>query len=149
MLGKAQFFLMAIRDTDGAPLDGGGTYRLTVPSNAPVPQHWSITVYDHATHTFVRNASRVGRSSQTPNLTVEGDGSVELWPSPDAPADTAANWIQADDGREFELLARFYGPKSALFDKSWLLGDVERDSCPQRAQSVRVSATGSAMFARD
>ncbi|HEY4131200.1 MAG TPA: DUF1254 domain-containing protein [Gemmatimonadaceae bacterium] len=124
--GKAQFYLMATRDSDGAPLDGSGTYRLTVPGNAPVSQYWSITVYDHATHTFVRNTSRVGRSSQTPNLTVEGDGSVELWLSPDAPADAAANWIQTNDGGEFELLARFYGPKPALFDKSWRLGDVER-----------------------
>src|SRR5678816_2407194 len=36
-------------DKDGRLLDGGSTYRLTVPVSAPVRQYWSATVYDRAT----------------------------------------------------------------------------------------------------
>ena len=35
-LGTGQYYLMTIKDKDGQPLDGGSTYRLNVPANAPV-----------------------------------------------------------------------------------------------------------------
>ena len=47
-LGAGQFYLMAIKDKDGDAFDGGKTYRLTVPPNAPVEQYWSVTAYDRA-----------------------------------------------------------------------------------------------------
>jgi hypothetical protein len=45
-LGAGQFYLVAIHDSTGQPLDGKQTYRLTVPPNAPVNQYWSVTAYD-------------------------------------------------------------------------------------------------------
>ena len=39
-LGAGQFYLVSIRDADGSALDGSQTYRLTVPSDAPVEQYW-------------------------------------------------------------------------------------------------------------
>ena len=48
-LGTGQFYLMTIVDKDGQALDGGSTYRLTVPANAPVKLYWSSTAYDRAT----------------------------------------------------------------------------------------------------
>jgi hypothetical protein len=45
-LGEGQFYLMTIVDKKGQPFDGGSTYRLTVPPNAPVRLYWSATVYD-------------------------------------------------------------------------------------------------------
>ena len=48
--GAGQFYLMTIKDKDGKDFDGGETYRLNVPANAPVNQYWSATVYDRATH---------------------------------------------------------------------------------------------------
>ncbi|MGE3777070.1 MAG: DUF1254 domain-containing protein, partial [Pirellulaceae bacterium] len=35
-LGEGQFYLMAIEDKEGNPLDGGKTYRLKVPASAPI-----------------------------------------------------------------------------------------------------------------
>jgi hypothetical protein len=35
-LGAGQFYLMAVRDKAGRVLDGGNTYRLSVPAHAPV-----------------------------------------------------------------------------------------------------------------
>jgi hypothetical protein len=34
-LGAGQFYLITIEDKDGEAFDGGRTYRLTVPPNAP------------------------------------------------------------------------------------------------------------------
>ena len=48
-LGTGQYYLMTIADNAGKPFDGGSTYRLTVPANAPVKLYWSATVYDRAT----------------------------------------------------------------------------------------------------
>ena len=54
-LGAGQYYLMTIRDKDGKPFDGSGTYRLNVPANAPVKLYWSATVYDRATHALIRD----------------------------------------------------------------------------------------------
>ena len=53
-LGEGQFYLMTIVDKAGKPLDGGSTYRLNVPANAPVKLYWSATAYDRATHALIR-----------------------------------------------------------------------------------------------
>ena len=57
-LGAGQFYLVAIHDGAGRPLDGKKTYRLTVPGNAPVKQYWSATAYDRQTHALIRETSR-------------------------------------------------------------------------------------------
>ena len=54
-LGAGQFYLISIKDKDGEAFDGGKTYRLTVPPNAPVEQYWSVTAYDRQTHALIRN----------------------------------------------------------------------------------------------
>jgi hypothetical protein len=58
-LGEGQFYLMDIADKDGKPLDGVSTYRLHVPANAPVRLYWSATVYDRATHAFIREMPKL------------------------------------------------------------------------------------------
>ena len=70
-LGAGQFYLISIRDKDGNAFDGGKTYRLTVPPNAPVEQYWSVTAYDRETHALIRNMPRASRSSQIPELAEE------------------------------------------------------------------------------
>lgn len=127
-IGESQYYLMVGYDRDGSPLDGGASYRLNVPAGVPVKQYWSITVYDRETHAFIRESSRQGRSSQSPGLAVNADGSVDLDFGPSAPQGRETNWIPTVAGRKFELLARFYGPEPALFQKTWQLNDIERTS---------------------
>jgi hypothetical protein len=124
-LGKGQFYLMTIADGAGRPLNGAGTYRLTVPADAPVTQYWSVTLYDRSTHTLIRDVSRAGCSSQAEDLAVNDDGSTDIWFGP-APPDAAANWVPTDPGGRFEALFRFYGPTPSLYDHSWRLPDIER-----------------------
>jgi hypothetical protein len=124
-MGEGQFYLMALEDKQGQALDGAKTYRLNVPANAPVRQYWSATLYDRHTHALIREMSHAGRSSQSPGLLVNADGSVDLYFGPKAPAGKESNWTPTDPRAEFEILFRFYGPLPSLFDKSWVLPDVE------------------------
>ena len=62
--GWGQVYLAAYQDGDGDWLDGSRNYRLTVPSNAPMKQFWSITVYSQATRCLINNGTgRADRSS--------------------------------------------------------------------------------------
>jgi hypothetical protein len=125
-LGQGQFWLMSHKDSTGAALEGGRNYRLRVPPNVPIRQYWSMTTYDRQTHAFIRDVAATSRSSQTPGLRVNRDGSVDLWLGPTAPKGWERNWLPTDPSRRYELMARFYGPEPALFDGSWKLQEVER-----------------------
>jgi hypothetical protein len=129
-LGTAQFYLMANKDKDGHAFDGGKTYRLTVPPNAPVKQYWSATVYDRETHALVRNMPRASLASITSGVQRSADGSVDVFFGPKAPAGKESNWVPTDPARKFELLFRLYAPQKPLFDKSWKLPDVEAVAAP-------------------
>ena len=118
--------MLAINDATGQPLDGNASYRLRVPANVPVTQYWSVTVYNRATHTFILNADRVGRSSQTPGLQQNADSSTDIFFGPTAPPGQDSNWVPTNSEGRFEVLARFYGPQKPLFDKSWRLADIEK-----------------------
>ncbi len=90
-LGAGQYYLMTIVDQDARPFDGGSTYRLNVPAHAPVKLYWSATVYDRATHALIRDMQWSSRSSNTPGLQKNADGSVEIYFGPKAPAGRESN----------------------------------------------------------
>jgi len=123
-LGAGQFYLFTLRDKAGSFLDGGKTYRVTIPANVPVKQYWSAVPYDRATHTFFRDVPHIGVGSQTAGLKTNADGSVDVYTGPTPPAGEDSNWIPTKVGSLFEFCIRFYGPEKALFDKSWKLPDV-------------------------
>ncbi len=123
-LGAGQYYLMTIRDKDRKPLDGNGTYRLTVPANAPVKLYWSATVYDRATHALIRDKSWSSRSSNTPKLQKNADGSVDVFFAAKAPDGKEANWVPTNADGRFEVLFRLYGPEKPFFDKQWVLPDI-------------------------
>jgi hypothetical protein len=127
-MGAGSSYLLTIADKDGHLLGGGTTYRLTVPANAPVRQYWSATVYDRATHAPIRNARWPSRSSQTPGLQRNADGSVDIYFGPNAPAGKESNWVPTTADGGFEVLFRFYGPEKPLFDKTWRLPDIEKEA---------------------
>jgi hypothetical protein len=127
-LGVGQMYLISIRDKNGEPFDGGKTYRLTVPPNAPVQQYWSVTAYDRQTHALIRNMPRASRSSQIPEMQKNADGSIDVYFGPKAPDGKEGNWVPTDSARRFELMFRLYAPTKALFEKTWVLPDVERST---------------------
>ena len=125
-LGAGQFYLMTIADKDGRPFDGGSSYRLTVAPNAPVNLYWSATVYDRATHALIRDQQWSSRASSTQGLRQKNDGSVDIYFAPMSPAGQESNWVPTRAGGQFEVLFRFYGPEKPIFDKTWVLADIER-----------------------
>lgn len=129
-LGAGQYYLLTISDKDGQTLQGARAYRLRVPANAPVKQYWSATVYDRATHAFIRDLSRASRSSQSVGLQPNPDGSVDIYFAPNAPAGKDSNWVPTNANGQFEVLFRFYGPEKPLFDKTWRLTDIESIPTP-------------------
>ncbi|MCA2411469.1 DUF1254 domain-containing protein [Rhizobium leguminosarum] len=125
-MGTGQFYLISIQDDKGEAFDGSKTYRLTVPADVPVKQYWSLTAYDRETHALIRNMDRASRSSQIADLKKNADGAVEIFLGPKAPAGKDSNWIPTDPERSFEVMFRLYAPTKALFDKSWVLPDLEQ-----------------------
>jgi hypothetical protein len=125
-LGAGQFYLMCTKDKAGNALQGDGRYRLHVPASAPVRQYWSATAYDGATHALIRNTAWSSRSSSSPELTTNADGSVDIHFGPQAPDGCSSNWVPTKACNTFEVIFRFYGPDQALFDKTWKLPDIEK-----------------------
>ena len=124
-IGTGQFYLISIKDKQGQGYDGGKTYHLTVPPNAPVEQYWSVTAYDRETHALIKNVNRASRASNASELVKNADGSVDVYFGPQAPAGKESNYVPTDPARPFELMFRFYAPTKALLDKTWRLPDVE------------------------
>ncbi len=130
---------MSHQDSTGAALEGGQSYRLRVPPNVPIRQYWSMTANDRQTHAFIRKVSATSRSSQTPGLRINRDGSVDLMLGPTATKGWERNWLPTDPNHRYELMARFYGPQPALFDQSWRLLEVERMARQHRRNCSRVA----------
>jgi len=124
---------------DSYPVDGRGltfTFAFFSPKHLgagqfylmTVKQYWSATAYDRATHALIRNLPWASRSSQTPGIQKNADGSVDVFFGPTAPQGKETNWVPTDADGRFEVLFRFYGPEKPLFDKTWQLPDVEKVS---------------------
>jgi hypothetical protein len=124
-LGTGQFYLMTPRDKNDQPFEGSKTYRLHLPPGVPVKLYWSVTVYDRETHALVKGMKYASRASTTPGLQKNADGSTDIYFGAKAPEGKESNWIPTDAQRKFEVLARFYGPEKAFFEKAWMMGDIE------------------------
>lgn len=125
-LGAGQYYLMTIVAKNGEPLDGANTYRLNVPANPPVSLYWSATAYDRETHALIRDVKWPSRSSNTPGLQKNDDGSMDVFFGPKAPQGKESNWVPTNSSRGFEVLFRLYGPEKDFFDKKWVLPDIEK-----------------------
>ena len=124
-VGVGQVYLEAAKDSAGNWLDGGKTYRLTIPKDAPVAQFWSVTVYDNETRCFVKTGLPPDRSSRDA-IVKNADGSVDIRFGPTAPAGfPESNWIKTLPGKGWFSYFRLYGPTQPYFDRSWTLSDFE------------------------
>lgn len=125
-LGSATFYTAAYRDAQGQPLRGDKTYRLRVPPGVPVRQYWAVNVYDLDTAAFFREAPRLSVDSYDAKVQKNADGSVDVYFGPNAPAGKTSNWVYTAPGKPWFSMFRFYGPEKAVFDKTWVLGEIEQ-----------------------
>lgn len=122
----AVLYLLSVADSKGTPLVAGKTYRLRVPKNMPAKQFWALNVYDAANWAFIYNKlNRAGLSSyDKKSMKLNDDGSVDLYVGPNAPAGLESNWVPTEGKRPF-IIIRFYGADEPLFDKSFVMPDLE------------------------
>jgi hypothetical protein len=123
--GPGGNYVQAFKDKDGNRFDGGKSYRLHVPANAPAEAFWSLTIYDTATRSMLQNPSNDSARSSFDKLKTNADGSIDLYFAPKGPAGLEANWIETIPGKGFYPMMRFYSPQEGLFDGTWTLPDVE------------------------
>jgi Protein of unknown function (DUF1214) len=50
----------------------------------------------------------------------------DVYFGPKAPEGKEPNWVPSSTSNKFEVLFRLYGPEEPLFDKIWMLPDIER-----------------------
>lgn len=127
MIGIGSQYAMNDRDARGRYLDGGKTYRLTMPANVPARNFWSLVVYDAQTRSMLQTGQRYPSiGTQRAGMAANADGSVDLYFGPKAPPGKESNWVQTVPGKSWNVLLRLYGPLQPWFDKSWRPGEFER-----------------------
>jgi hypothetical protein len=124
--GSGSAYAYAGRDSEGRYLDGGKTYKITLPAPIPAGQFWSFMVYDGQTRSMLETDQKAaGLDSNQPGIKKNPDGSVTVWFAPKAPAGEEANWVQTTPGKGWNSLLRLYAPLQPWFDKTWKPGDFE------------------------
>jgi hypothetical protein len=124
--GAGSLYWLGHRDTTGAFVDGGKTYKLTVPQPVPAGLFWSVTVYDAATRSEVQAPQdRAALRSLFELKDVGGEKALELFFGPKAPAGKEGRWVQTLPGRGWFAYFRIYGPKDPAFNGTWKPGDFE------------------------
>ena len=98
-VGQGSAYAFTPHDAQGRFLDGGKTYRVTLPSPVPVAQFWSFVVYSGHHRSLLETDQK--------NAGKEG------------------NWVQTMPGKSWSALLSLYGPLEPWFDKSWKPGDFE------------------------
>jgi hypothetical protein len=118
-------YWLGLHDKGGDYLDGGKSYKLSVPLPVPNRLFWSVTVYDAETRSQIQTdqAKAALRSLfELKNLTGE---SVDLYFGPDEPAGHEDRWIKTTPGKGWFVYFRIYGPQPSAFDGTWKPGDFE------------------------
>jgi hypothetical protein len=124
--GTGSVYAITLRDQDGAYLDGGKTYKLTLPGPIPAKHFWSFTVYDNQTRSLLPTDQKLaGVDGSVPGLEMNQDGGVTVWFGPKAPEGHEKNWVQTMPGGGYNIALRLYGPLEPWFDQSWRPGDPE------------------------
>jgi hypothetical protein len=128
--GVGSQYLMGFQDADKKDLDGGKTYKVTLPPNIPAAKFWSFTLYDNQTRSMLQTPQRFPRAGSqtypTPAAVANADGSTTIYFGPTKPADAKeGNWIQTTPGKGWFTLLRLYSPKPSFFDRTWRLTEIE------------------------
>jgi hypothetical protein len=124
--GTGSAYAYAVRDAKGDYLDGGKTYKITLPAPVPAAAFWSFVVYDSQTRSLLETDQRVaGIDSLNPAMKANEDGSYTIWFGPQAPEGQQGNWVQTRPGKSWNAILRLYSPQAPWFDKTWRPGDFE------------------------
>ena len=124
--GAGSLYWLGTRDKTGAFLDGGKTYKLSVPGPVPAKLFWSVTIYDPDTRSEIKtDQGKAALRSMVELKNLNGDAS-ELFFGPVAPKGHEDHWIKTIPGQGWFTYFRIYGPEKSAFDATWKPGDFEQ-----------------------
>ena len=123
--GAATWCLMTGKDRNGILLDGGKNYTLSLPKDVPVKNFWSVVACNSEDGAWFKTQPKAGVASFDKGLKTNADGTIDIFFGPKAPAGQQANWVPTTPNNNYLLYFRFYGPKPAVFTKTWQLPDLE------------------------
>lgn len=124
--GAGSLYWLGARDSSGAYLDGGKSYKLTMPQPVPFKLFWSVTAYDAQTRSEVQtDQDKAALRSLFELKEVSKTQPTELYFGPTAPAGHEKQWIKTAPGHGWFAYIRIYGPEKGAFDGSWKPGDFE------------------------
>jgi hypothetical protein len=123
-------YLMGFLDADKNPLDGGKTYKVTLPKDIPAGKFWSFTVYDNQTRSMLRTPQRYPRAGSqtypTAAAVANPDGATTIYFGPSKPANAKdGNWIQTMPNKGWFTILRLYSPLGPFFTKRWRPSEIE------------------------
>ncbi len=125
-VGTGSVYEIATRDSAGNYLDGGKTYKVTLPNPVPVNNFWSFMVYSGQHRSMLETDQRTaGLDSNNPSVQPNEYGSYTVWFGPEAPIGNEGNWIQTMPDQGYFVILRLYGPLEPWFDKTWKPGDFK------------------------
>ena len=125
-VGVGSQYASTARDANGAWLDGGREYTLTLPAGIPAKTFWAIDIYDTQTRSLLQTDNpypsiHAGSEGMEP----EANGDIVIRFGPTAPDGPAGNWIQTLPDKGWFPILRLYGPLEAWFDQTWRPGEIE------------------------
>jgi len=125
-VGTGSAYAATPKDAQGKYLDGGKTYKVTLPTPIPVNNFWSFMVYSGQHRSMLETDQKsAGLDSNMPSVKPNQDGSYTVWFGPKAPEGHEGNWIQTMPEKSYLVILRLYGPLEPWFDKTWKPGDFE------------------------
>jgi len=127
-VGLGSYYLWTYKDAAAEFLDGAKNYKLNVPANVPAKDFWSVLVYDSLSRSELKNGQKFPSVSKYTDPKINPDGSVDVYFGPEMPKGQEKNWIRTVAGKGWFPIFRFYGPLKPLFEKTWVLPDIEKNS---------------------
>jgi hypothetical protein len=128
LIEKGSKYAWGYLDSNGNYLDGAKTYKMNLPKDPPMKQFMSIAVYDPQTRSLLQTGQPFPSYNSVRDkdkVSVNADGSVDLYFGPKPPAGKEVNWIQTVPRKGWFCLLRLYSPTEAWYDGKWLPGEIE------------------------